>query len=434
MTCGLTLNNDKMSGMENESIEPGLLAVFRLMTALWLATEVLTLLARLTAGELVMAPESVLLELVDTALLLSYLSIPWLRRRLRQYYLPIGIVLATAGPVITEILMPLLTAPTYMFIRSGEPPSPLLFIATRAVIPVVYFPLILTAWQYGFRGVLVFCAGYFLLNFIGRDQFAAGRYGLTPIVVVNLMRTIGLLMVGYIVAELMNEQRKRRKELAEANRKLLRFASTLEQLSTTRERFRLAHELHDTLAHTQSALAVQLEGVDALWELEPDEAHSLLRKSVENTRAGLVETRRALQALRATPLDELGLILAIRAMAESAAERAGFALELSLPESLDNVDPDIEQCVYRVTQEALENVTRHANAQQVRLSLLRRNSTLELSVQDDGDGFDMDNNQNGDHFGLRGMMERARLVGGTLEIKSVCDQGTQVLLHVESEL
>jgi signal transduction histidine kinase len=141
-----------------------------------------------------------------------------------------------------------------------------------------------------------------------------------------------------------------------------------------------------------------------------------------------------LHALRASPLEELGLILAIRDMAELAAEQAGFQLELSLPATMDNVDPDIEQCIYRVAQEALQNVTRHANAQQVKLMLSRRSGTLELLVEDDGDGFEIDASQEGDHFGLRGMLERARLVSGTLIDDSAARQGTRILLRVEAEL
>jgi signal transduction histidine kinase len=226
-------------------------------------------------------------------------------------------------------------------------------------------------------------------------------------------------------------QRKRREALAEANQKLVRFASTLEQLSSSRERIRLAHELHDTLAHTQSALAVQLEGVDALWHDEPEEAYSLLQKSVANTRAGLVETRRALQALRASPLDELGLSLAISELAESAAERGGFNLSQSLPRQIDNISPDIEQCIYRIAQEALENVVRHAQAETVSLTLEQDTTGVRLVVKDDGSGFDPETVDHEAYFGLRGMGERARMVSGALQVDSGPGQGTRICLLVE---
>jgi signal transduction histidine kinase len=291
--------------------------------------------------------------------------------------------------------------------------------------------LILTAWQYGMRGVIVFCIGYAGLSFVGRDQAFVDLFGFASVLLINLMRTIGFLLIGYMVAQLMAEQRKRREALAEANHKLVRFASTLEQLSSSRERIRLAHELHDTLAHTQSALAVQLEGVDALWHNEPDEAHALLQKSVANTRAGMVETRRALQALRASPLDELGLVLAIGELAESAAARGGFQLSQSLPKQIDTISPDIEQCLYRTAQEALENIVRHAQAEHVSLSLDQSASGVRLVVQDDGTGFDAAVVDRESSFGLRGMDERARMVSGNLKIDSQPGQGTCVCLLVE---
>ncbi|MBK9093327.1 MAG: hypothetical protein IPM84_11205 [Anaerolineae bacterium] len=95
--------------------------------------------------------------------------------------------------------------------------------------------------------------------------------------------------------------------------------------------------LHDTLSHTLSSLAVQLEAVDSVWTEAPDQAHSLLIKSIANTRGGLAESRRALHALRASPLEDLGLGLALRNLAESAAKRAGLALTADLPKQIEGL-------------------------------------------------------------------------------------------------
>ena len=83
----------------------------------------------------------------------------------------------------------------------------------------------------------------------------------------------------------------------------------------------MARELHDTLAHTLSGLSVQLEATQAYWEADPDTARELLGRSLSATRLGLDDTRRALKALRASPLDDLGLLMALQRLAESAAER-----------------------------------------------------------------------------------------------------------------
>jgi signal transduction histidine kinase len=200
--------------------------------------------------------------------------------------------------------------------------------------------------------------------------------------------------------------------------RLAHYSATLEQLAISRERNRLARELHDTLAHTLSSLAVQLEAVRSLWERDPAGARALLDTSLAATRGGLGEARRALQALRAAPLEDLGLPLALRRLAEAAAERAGIALDLRLPERDPELPPDVEQCVYRVAQEALENVVRHAQASQVAVHLEQDGRQVTLLVRDDGQGFDSAQLNGDQRFGLQGMHERARLVGGQLELTS----------------
>ena len=154
----------------------------------------------------------------------------------------------------------------------------------------------------------------------------------------------------------------------------------------------------------------------------------MLGKALATSRSGLVETRRALKALRASPVDDLGLILALRRLGEQTAVRAPFIVNLMLPDILPDMTSDVEQCIYRTTQEALTNVIRHAEAQQVDVALTYDSNGFMLRVQDNGRGFDAKKRQNGEHYGLVGMQERAALVGGELEIKSVKGQGTAVIL------
>ncbi len=131
----------------------------------------------------------------------------------------------------------------------------------------------------------------------------------------------------------------------------------------------MARELHDTLAHSLSAVAVQLEAVDSAMTTAPDEARVILGKALAQTRSGLTETRRALHELRATPLDDLGLALAIQNLAITTAQRNGMTATVSLPEGALNLPPEIEQGVYRIAQEALTNAARHAGATQLKVTL-----------------------------------------------------------------
>jgi len=245
---------------------------------------------------------------------------------------------------------------------------------------------------------------------------------------VLLIQTVTFLVVGYFISRLIQQLRQQQAALQEAHARLVDYTATLEQLAVSRERNRMARELHDTLAHSLSALSVQLETLKAYWDVEPETARVLLDEALAATRTGLNETRRALKALRASPLDDLGLLLALRKLAEQAAERGHLTLHLHLPEHLPPLSPAVEQCLYRVAQEALENVVRHAQARNLHLSLSDDSSGLSLSIRDDEVGFDPQAVQGNGHFGLAGMRERAAVAGATLEIASKPGQGTSIQL------
>jgi two-component system NarL family sensor kinase len=156
-----------------------------------------------------------------------------------------------------------------------------------------------------------------------------------------------------------------------------------------------------------------------------------LETSLAATRSGLQETRRALKALRAAPLEDLGLLLALRRRAEESAARAAATLSLSLPARLPALSPAVEQALYRIAQEALSNAAHHAGARSLTVELAVDGSTLSLLVADDGRGFDPQSPAAGGHFGLPGMRERAQRVGGALQITSRPGSGTAVRCTVQ---
>ena len=115
----------------------------------------------------------------------------------------------------------------------------------------------------------------------------------------------------------------------------------------------------------------------------------MLEKANATARTGLAEARRALQALRASPLEDLGLALALQELAQTAAERTGARLELRVPDELKGcVSRPVEQGVYRIAQETLENVTRHAGASTIGVELRESHAGLMLCIQDDGQGIE----------------------------------------------
>ena len=354
-----------------------------------------------------------------TALALLGLTV-WPKGRdwLGRAYVPLNIIVMSVSPVLTK------------YIGGATLLGP--FVAAGGMV-VILMALVLTAWQYRWRHVVMFCLGTAAL-----DVATAGLVGPVSLLtffagLFTLVQTVGFLVVGYFISAVMEQLRVQQDSLQSANVQLRHHVSTLEHLTISRERNRMARELHDTLAHTLSALSVQLETVKAYWSVDPAAAQAGLDKSLEATRSGLHETRRALKALRASPLDDLGLRLALRRLAESAASRAELDLDLVLPEQHLTLAPDAEQCIYRVAQEAVTNVTHHANARRLSLRLTRDDNTISLLVQDDGQGFDLSRRVAMDHFGLPGMRERAEMAGGRLTINSDSGSGTTVLLTLASE-
>lgn len=355
-----------------------------------------------------------------TFLSLSYWE--WPQRRLAGLFAPLMLLCISAAPIVLHHAL----VPRF-------PPGPLANAEGMALrqLPVLFMALVLVAWQYALIQVIVFSLGTALLELIAILILA--RMPPPAFLVfffITVVRTVSFLVVGLFISQLMARLRAGQESLLQANARLTHYASALENLTVSRERNRMARELHDTLAHALTGLSVTLETARAYWDVEPDRARELLDKSLETTRRGLEETRRALKSLRASPLEDMGLGLALRQMAESAAARSHLDLELALPDPMPSLPPDVEQCVYRIAQEAVENVVHHANARRLSLRLTEDGNGVSLVVADDGMGFDTRDPTITGHFGLVGMRERAELGGGKLTVESQKGKGTKIVLEI----
>jgi signal transduction histidine kinase len=225
-------------------------------------------------------------------------------------------------------------------------------------------------------------------------------------------------------------QRAQRRELIRANLRLSQHAETLEQLTLSRERNRLARELHDTLAHTLSGQAVNLEAIKLTLEPDQTEVAGMLDQALVTTRDGLTEVRRAIKDLRSQPLEDLGLAEAIRNLALEASARADFILSLEIADRLPRLDLEVEHAIYRIAQEAFANITQHAHARRVTLRLAMEKGVVCLAISDDGDGFDRHQIDFESRHGLLGIKERATMVNGKLEVDSQPGRGTRVQFAV----
>jgi two-component system, NarL family, sensor kinase len=207
------------------------------------------------------------------------------------------------------------------------------------------------------------------------------------------------------------------------------------RLATIEERNRLAREIHDTLAQGLAAITLQLETADALATSRPKRAQDAIRRALGLARRNLEEARRSVIDLRAAPLQDKTLPEALAALVQSGHDESGVHVEYtySPAPNFPVLPTRLEASIYRIAQEALTNAFRHAEAAHISLSLTVEDDELTLVVQDDGRGFDPDNVaqvvQEG-HFGLAGMSERVKLLGGTLCISSEPEAGTCIAVSV----
>jgi two-component system sensor histidine kinase UhpB len=191
------------------------------------------------------------------------------------------------------------------------------------------------------------------------------------------------------------------------------------------ERRRIARELHDEVGQVLTAVVLQLDRVHAGARGDDREEVEQAREAV---RASLEEVRDIARRLRPEALDDLGLRSALAALTNDVARTAGVRVERRLTAALPALSADEELVVYRVAQEALTNAVRHAGARHARVQLDGSEGAAELVVRDDGAGFDVGATPEG--AGLRGMRERAVLIGATLEVSSAPGEGTTVRLRL----
>jgi signal transduction histidine kinase len=190
------------------------------------------------------------------------------------------------------------------------------------------------------------------------------------------------------------------------------------------ERQRLARELHDSVSQVLYSIALNAASAAALRTNDPERAAALGRDVHELARVGLAEMRALIFELRPESLEREGLVSALHKQADAVQARHGIAVRVSVAD-----EPEIslaaKEALYRIAQEALQNVTKHARAQSAELSLDQIGSEVILRISDDGRGFDTDRAYPG-HLGLHSMRERAAAVGGALHIQSSHGQGTSV--------
>lgn len=211
-------------------------------------------------------------------------------------------------------------------------------------------------------------------------------------------------------------------QLGEANLKLREYAVQMEELAATRERNRIAREIHDTLGHYLTVVNVQIAAARAVRDNDPECADKAMEKAQALTREGLQEIRRSVAALRATPLDNKSLPEALSQVLESH-RAAGLDVSMAVLGNARVLSPQAELTLYRAGQEGLTNTRKHAQAGRAKLTLDYRSAErVCLIIDDNGVGAAPETALSGG-FGLLGLRERAQLLGGCVRVRTALGAG-----------
>jgi len=194
------------------------------------------------------------------------------------------------------------------------------------------------------------------------------------------------------------------------------------------ERKNIALSLHDDTGQALTMLIISLDQLEARLPVQQKELIKEIQASRQLASNALAELRRIVFGLRPSILDDLGLVSAIRWHARSNLEAAGITFEMHAPETLPDLSSQASITLYRISQEAVNNILRHAAAHSVTIRIYAQSDSIRLEIKDDGRGFDLqtesDEALESQHLGLLGLRERAELLGGEIHMDSSPGHGT----------
>jgi signal transduction histidine kinase len=224
-------------------------------------------------------------------------------------------------------------------------------------------------------------------------------------------------------------ERQSREKLAAANQKLQQYAIKVEYQATLEERNRIAREIHDSLGHSLTALNLQLETALKLSQSNPVKAQDFLVRAKELGSKALQDVRHSVSALRLHPWQgeslEHAIVVLLQDVERATNVKPQYLINLKTP--LSN---ELSIAIYRIIQESLTNICKYANATKIDVQLLSNDFKLNLTIQDNGIGFDL--NQATKGFGLHSMRQRTEALGGNFYIETSPNNGCKIQIVIES--
>ncbi|WP_406785495.1 sensor histidine kinase [Clostridium neuense] len=215
-------------------------------------------------------------------------------------------------------------------------------------------------------------------------------------------------------------------KLREAYEKLERYSETVEELSILRERNRISREIHDSVGHTLSAVLIQLQALNYVVDKNNEQGISMISEMTSFVKNGIENVRRTVRKLKPTDFDRYEGIFAIEEMITKYKKLTGAEIRLILSKEKRPLSSDESFISYRIVQEALNNAIRHGHASLIEVSIQFLEDKLYMRIKDNGVGTDKINKS----FGITGMEERVKKLGGNLEVKSEKNKGFEVTVNI----
>jgi signal transduction histidine kinase len=271
------------------------------------------------------------------------------------------------------------------------------------------------------RGVIAMCALLLLLLVVVDWSLGESWRSL----LVNFLSMLASFVFVTVFTRAVIDEGQARAALDEAHQRLREYAAQIETMATIAERNRLAREIHDNVGHYLTSINIQLAAAHAVLEKNPVQAGSAIEKAQGLTREGLSQIRGSVAALRTLPTENRSLLEALADLVRET-QHAGIAVSLSLLGTLPQLSSQVKFTLYRIAQEGLTNVRKHAQAGHIELILDCTNiSFVKLGVKDDGVGA----TDATEGFGLLGARERVQALNG--QLRTVGKPGVGFLLEVE---
>ena len=270
------------------------------------------------------------------------------------------------------------------------------------------------------------------LKSLTRSAGAVGRNEIERIEVPSGRDEVAQLGAAFakVLEDLGQERSELERRVAVRTREVERLAEESRYAAIVRERLQIARDLHDTLAHSMMAMLSEVRLLRKLQVRDPNSLADELARAEEVAPCGTWnEARSAIAQMRSNSVRDTGLGPALSRAIERFKDRTGLEVEFAIDHEAARFGDERADVIYRMTEEALRNVERHARASRVKLTLRAADAHLALLIEDDGIGFDPAVARPG-HFGLIGLREQAQLIGAELEIKSAPGAGTALQLKL----